>query len=91
MIEDARVLCLSKGISFQNLGPNEGAVVLLIESGQLYTCNDTTTTFLATIDGKRTFAQIIDELHNTFDVSADELRADMSALARQLIEDRIIE
>jgi hypothetical protein len=90
MIDDARVFSLGKGISLQNLGPKEGAVVLMIDSGQLYTCNDTTTTFLAAVDGQRTFAQIIDELHNLFEVSAGELRADMGALARQLIEDRII-
>ena len=90
MIDDARVLSLAKGISLQSLGANEGAVILTIESGQLYTCNDTTTKFLEAIDGKRTLAQIIDELGNTFDVSPDELRTDMIALARQLIADGII-
>ena len=90
MISDARVLSVAKGTSLQNLGVSEGAVVLTIETGQLYTCNDTTAALLGVVDGKRTFAQIIDELGRTFDVSPDELRADMDELATQLIADGII-
>lgn len=90
MIDGARVLSVAKEVSLQNLGVGEGAVVLMIETGQLYTCNDTTAVFLTAIDGKRTFTEIIDELGFKFDVAPDELRMDLSALTEKLIEDGII-
>ena len=90
MIGEARVLSRNEGISQQNLGEGEGAVVLAIATGQLYTCNDTTAKFLATIDGKRTFGEIVDELGRTYKVSREELRNDFSELAEKLIEDGII-
>ena len=90
MIDDTQVLSMAKGVSFQNLGAGEGAVVLTIATGQLYTCNDTTAHFLAAIDGIRSFASIVASLLQTFDAPIDELRSDMSALAEQLIADGII-
>jgi hypothetical protein len=90
MIDDGRILSLAKGVALQNLGANEGAVVLTIESGQLYTCNDTTAQFLVAIDGNRTFNQIVLELGNVYDVSQEELKADLNEIADQLIADGII-
>ena len=46
MIDDHRVFSLTKGVALQVLGADEGAVVLTVESGQLFTCNDTTAKFL---------------------------------------------
>jgi pyrroloquinoline quinone biosynthesis protein D len=90
MVEDQTVFALADGISYQPLGTGEGAVVLTISSGQLYTCNDTTAAFLAVVNGAHTFAEVVDELHRTFDVPRDELRRDLSGLATDLIAEGII-
>jgi hypothetical protein len=90
MVEDGTVFALTDGISYQPLGAGEGAVVLTIGSGQLYTCNDTTAAFLGAVNGARTFAELIDELHQTFEVSREDLRRDVAELAMGLVEEGII-
>lgn len=90
MQEDARVFSLNDGVSFQPLGNEEGAVVLVIESGQLFTCNATTAKFLDAIDGTRTFGQVVDEVNTAFDVPRDELHKDLSTMAEQLVAEGLI-
>jgi hypothetical protein len=50
-IQETTVLALSPVASFQSLG--DSAVILMTDSGQLYTCNQTTESFLKKIDGLR--------------------------------------
>lgn len=90
MVQDLDKLSLSDGVSYQQLGEGEGAVVLLVDSGQLYTCNDTTSAFLASIDGQRSFGDIVSRMLEAFDVSPDTLRNDLAALARELHQEGII-
>lgn len=90
MIQDSSVLSLSEGVSYQPLGEGEGAVVLVIDSGQLFTCNDTTSAFLAAIDGKRRFADLVRDMLESFDVSADQLRDDLTALAIELQQEGVV-
>ena len=84
MLQDSSVLALSEGVSYQSLGEGEGGVVLHIESGQLFTCNDTTSAFLSAIDGRRSFQELVKTLLEMFDVSEEKLRSDLIALAEQL-------
>lgn len=42
MITGDAMLSLDDGISVQHLGQGEGAVVLMVGSGELFTCNDST-------------------------------------------------
>ena len=90
MIQDSSILSLSEGISFQPLGTDEGAVLLHVETGQLFTCNDTTSAFLAAVDGRRTFAEVIQELTSTFEVGAAELHHDLASLADELQKEGIV-
>jgi hypothetical protein len=90
VIDGSRVLSLSSNVSFQKLGEGEGAVVLTIDSGQLHTCNDTTAAFLSVLDGSRTFDMAVIELERQFEVTHDELRADLSELAGRLLGEGII-
>jgi pyrroloquinoline quinone biosynthesis protein D len=90
MIQDATVLSLAEGISFQPLGTGEGGVVLKIDSGRLFTCNDTTSAFLAAVDGRRTFADLVRTVLDEFDVSEDDLRGDLVALAGELAAKGIV-
>ena len=84
MVADRTIFALGEGISYQPLGAGEGAVVLTISSGQLYTCNDTTAAFLGLMDGARTFGDLVDGLHRTFEVPHDELRRDLGRPGRGL-------
>lgn len=82
------VLSLSPVASFQSVG--DGAVVLLADSGQLYSCNDTSEAFLRHIDGRRTFAEIVDLLAEEYDVERAVLEADLAELAESLKREGVI-
>jgi pyrroloquinoline quinone biosynthesis protein D len=84
MIGDEKVFSLSESVSFQPLGKGEGAVILLIGSGDIFTCNDTTSAFLGSVDGERTFATAVELLADRFDVEGPVLRADLEKLAVDL-------
>jgi hypothetical protein len=90
-MQDGRVLSLCDGVSFQGLGDEEGAIVLIADTGQLYTCNTTTAKFLTLLDGNRTFAQLIDEVSSVYEVSREELYQDLSAMADKLIAEGLIQ
>lgn len=53
-------LKLATDVTFQSLGPGEETVVLSLNSGYLYTCNDTAAAFLRSLDGRRRLATVID-------------------------------
>jgi pyrroloquinoline quinone biosynthesis protein D len=89
-IGDDKVFSLSKSVSFQPLGQGEGAVVLLVESGDIFTCNDTTSAFLAVLDGSRTFEASMNLLADQFKVDRSVLRTDLQQLAANLVEQGVI-
>jgi pyrroloquinoline quinone biosynthesis protein D len=88
-IADDTILALSANASFQSLG--EGAVILLIDSGQLYTCNETTEAFLKLVDGKLPFGTIVERLAGEFAVDRVTASSDFLAMARQLQSEGIID
>lgn len=90
VVSDQSIFSLSDSVSFQPLGDGEGAVVLLIETGDIFTCNDTTAAFLRTVDGKRTFSQAVEDLAGEFDVERSRLRSDLEVLAESLMKEGII-
>jgi hypothetical protein len=88
-ITEASVLSLAPNASFQSLG--EGAVILMIDSGQLYTCNETTEAFLKNIDGQRNFGAILDLLVLEFAVDREIVSEDFRSVAGNLHSNGIIE
>jgi pyrroloquinoline quinone biosynthesis protein D len=90
MIQDVTVLSFADGISFQAFGVGEGGVVLKVGSGQLFTCNDTTSVFLAAVDGRRTFGDLVQAVLDEFAGSEDEVRGDLRALADDLQQKGIV-
>ena len=88
-IDDATILSISGNASFQSLG--EGAVVLLIDSGQLYICNETTEAFLKLVDGNRRLGAIVDALLNEFDIERSTAAGDFREIAEQLQSEGILE
>jgi hypothetical protein len=91
MIDDQTVLALSPVASFQALGENEGAVVLMTDSGQLYTCNDTAVALLKAVDGARPLGSIAELMLAEFEVSREILQADLVKVAGELKAERIVE
>jgi pyrroloquinoline quinone biosynthesis protein D len=90
LIQDTMVLSLAEGISFQPLGEGEGGVVLKVGSGQLFTCNDTTSAFLAAVDGRRSFADLVQAVLGEFEVAKDALRSDLGLLVDELQKEGIV-
>jgi pyrroloquinoline quinone biosynthesis protein D len=88
-INEATVFSLAPNASFQALG--EGAVILLIDSGQLYTCNETTEAFLKRVDGQRNFGAILSLLMAEFAVDRETLGHDFLLIADQLRSEGIVE
>ena len=82
------VIALSPVASFQSVG--DGAVVLLADSGQLYSCNDTSEAFLRHVDGKRSLGEIVDLLAEEYEVERDVLEADFAELADSLKQEGVI-
>jgi pyrroloquinoline quinone biosynthesis protein D len=90
VISDDQIFAIPTTVSFQPLGEGEGAVILLIDSGDIFTCNDTTSAFLGALDGVRTFANSVELLAENFEVELPTLRADLERLASELSETGII-
>lgn len=82
------VLALSPVASFQSVG--DGAVVLLADSGQLYSCNDTSEAFLRHVDGKRPLSAIVDLMAQEYEVDREVLEADLVELAENLRQEGVI-
>jgi len=82
------VFALSPVASFQSVG--DGAVVLLADSGQLYSCNDTSEAFLRHVDGKRSLSEIVDLMAQEYEVERDVLEADLAELAESLKQEGVI-
>ena len=82
------VFALAPVASFQSVG--DGAVVLLADSGQLYSCNDTSEAFLRRVDGKRSLGEIVDLMAGEYEVERDVLEADLAELAESLKQEGVI-
>jgi hypothetical protein len=83
-------LKLADDVTFQSLGPGEETVLLSLNSGYLYTCNETTAAFLRRLDGRCPLAVVIDMLFDEFKVPREALSADMTVLATKLLEEKLI-
>lgn len=87
-MEDADVIAIAPNATFQSLG--DGAVILRTDSGQLYTCNETTEAFLKSVDGHRTLGAITAEILASFEVDQETLRSDLTDLVADLVAQGII-
>ena len=82
------VFVFDEQASLQSVG--DGAVILLADSGQLYTCNETTEAFLKNVDGQRSFAEIVNLFIEEFDVDEATANSDLAALSDQLVAEGIL-
>ena len=84
------VLVLAPKVAMQALGANEGGVLLRLDSGEMYSINDTTLDFLRRLDGTRTIASIVDEMIAFIDVDAAVLTADLIDVANELRRESLV-
>jgi hypothetical protein len=90
MVDDNARLRLAQDVSYQSLGPGERTVLLSLTSGYLYTCNETTAAFLDALDGSRSFGQVVGLVLEQFEVSREELQADLTDLVSELMAEGLI-
>ena len=84
----ATVLRVSPVATMQSAG--DGAVILLTDSGQIYTCNETTETLLNLVDGKRSLDDVIDLALEEYETDRATLEADYLQLASKLVGEGIL-
>ncbi len=89
-IADSTILSLAETVRLQSLGAGEGAVILRLTDGQLYSCNDTVVSFVEAMDGNRNFGQLVDSVLAEYEVERDALRADLLAIADELMAEGVI-
>lgn len=85
MIDNETVLQMEHDITYQDMGPDQPAVILQLSTGQLFTCNETTRMFMDRLDGHRNFGQVVEALLDEFDVDSDILAADLRQLGDELL------
>lgn len=89
-MDDKTALALADGVSVQHLGEEEGAVVLRFDSGQLYTCNDTTAEVLRLLAPGTSFGALIAALLALFEVEDADLRADVAGILADLSREGLV-
>ena len=67
------------------------AVMIHQEKAEALVLNDTAISFIEGCDGQRTVGEIINGMVDEFDVSAEQLTADLAPFIKQLAEEGIIE
>lgn len=88
---DETRLKLHEDICIQEMGPEEKTVVLSLETGDLYTCNDTTCEILRIVEtAPRTFNEITEEMLRRYDVRRDRLEDDLRAIIQHALEEKLI-
>ena len=90
MLDESVRLALSDDVAHQSLGEGQDTVVLSLKSGYLYTCNETTQSFLKALDGRRTLGEAVDLLEAEYDVPREKLGADLAAMAEELLAEKLI-
>ena len=83
-------LALPSHVSLQALGEDEGGVVLKLDTGEMYTINDTTLAFLQKLDGKHTVANVARGMVEVFDIDEATLVADLVEIANDLLGESLL-
>ena len=84
----AQVYQLVENASHQAVG--DGAVILMTDTGQLYSCNEITERFLEHLDGKRSLTDIAEIIASQYEVDLPTAIQDLQMLTGQLVDEGII-
>lgn len=87
-MQDMSTYRLADGVTFESV--TDGAVVLVFDNGQLYSCNDTSAAFLRALDGQRTLDEVAGIIAGEFDAPVEQILGDLRELAAQMQSEGII-
>ena len=90
VITSATQLVLGENVALQDLGDEEGGVLLKLDSGEMYTVNETTLAFLQEIDGERSIGDIVERMMSMFDVDQETLSGDVAEIAEELMGESLV-
>ena len=88
VIAEDTVLAFQQAASMQAVA--DGAVILLADSGQLYTGNGTTEAILRRIDGQRQIGDLAAALCDEFDIDPETAVADTIEIAERLVGEGVL-
>jgi len=83
-------LALAPNVTLQSLGEEEGGVLLKLDSGEMYTINDTAVAFLRELDGERTIEDAAARVVEAFDVERAVLIDDLLDVAHELASQALV-
>ena len=87
----ATVLRLAERVSLQPLGEGEGGVILRLDSGELFTVNDTALSFVAALDGSRSLGGTVQLIAEEYDIDDETLTRDLIEIASELLAAELVE
>lgn len=87
-VQPSSVLALNEHASVQPMG--DSTLILLADSGQLFTCNESTEAFLSKVDGVRNLDQIVDAFLAEFEVARETALIDLTELAAMLLAEGVL-
>jgi hypothetical protein len=85
------ILRLADKVSLQPLGEGEGGVILRLDSGELFTVNDTALSFVAALDGSRSLEGTVELIADEYDVDRETLTRDLIEIASDLVAAELVE
>jgi pyrroloquinoline quinone biosynthesis protein D len=85
------VLRLAEKVSLQPLGEGEGGVILRLDSGELFTVNDSALSFVAALDGNRSLEGTVALIADEYDVDRETLTRDLIEIAADLLAAELVE
>lgn len=89
-ISAATKLGIAPKATLKLLGDNEGGVLLKLDTGEMFTVNDTTVAFLRELDGNTSLEEVTARLCEVFEVEQDVLQADLAEIADDLMDNDLI-
>ncbi len=90
VISAATKLVMAPKVSAKSLGENEGGVLLKLDSGEMFTVNDTTMMVLGALEDGIDFGELVRRLSDVFDVDRKVLESDLVEIAQDLLEQQLI-
>ncbi|WP_419909227.1 PqqD family protein [Hoeflea sp.] len=80
---------LADKATFRSVG--DSGVILMIDSGQIYSCNSTAEAFLRMTDGNKSLGETADAVCEEFEVSREQLLSDLEELLTYLQSEGVID
>lgn len=90
-ITETTILRVADKVSLQPLGEGEGGVILRLDTGELFTVNDTALAFVSSLDGSRSVASAVELVAEDYDVDSQTLARDVIEVASELLTANLVE